>query len=61
MVGKKKKCYLFFSSSLCFQEQCLSLSHSKNDPGSGKKFIPDPGGNKAPDFGSATLIQYNVM
>jgi hypothetical protein len=37
------------------------LSHSQKDPGSEirkNKFIPDPGGKKAPDPRSATLYRY---
>jgi hypothetical protein len=40
---------VLFSCFLWFQEQSLSRCHSQKDPGYGKKFIPDPGGKKAPD------------
>jgi hypothetical protein len=63
ILQEKWNANLLFSCFLSFQEQNLSLSHSKKkkkiqDPRSGKKFIPDPvpGSTKAPDPGSATLL-----
>jgi hypothetical protein len=57
-----------FSCFLCFQERILILSHSQKEPGSGiqepgsgknSSRIPDSGGKKAPNPGSAsaTLVQ----
>jgi hypothetical protein len=45
-------------SFLCFQEQSLSLIQIDLGSGNRKKFIPDPGGKKAPDpeSRSVTLI-----
>jgi hypothetical protein len=43
------KLQVLFSCLLGFHEQSLTLTLNQKDPGSGKKFIPDPGGKKAPD------------